>query len=245
MDFHITKSWMHHGKNRARAIWNHTRQLLPFPRVPVTPLIFPISLSLGSQTAPSGGHQSGESGNAFRKGNLQCGCKKEDLQLTPPSFNQNTQTTHYTSNLLQHLHISVLGAPGIFGKKQWLRARIVATGWCLPHAHETCFPQRALCQQWACLTTNRSISRGKIFLICRESGIFCCHLPSGTDFTLKSKKLASHGSLRTLREFFLISCYFSLRKCTRASELPLKSHLGKAGAATPSLAIPSTQDIRY
>lgn len=54
MDFHITKSWMHHGKNRARAIWNHTRQLLPFPRVPVTPLLFLSLFFLDPKLPPVG-----------------------------------------------------------------------------------------------------------------------------------------------------------------------------------------------
>lgn len=125
--FSHNKSWTHHGKNRVYAIWNHTRQLLLSScSSNYIPHFSCISL-FGPQAAPTNSGQPGESGNAFRRGNLQCGCEgrwgPHSLQLTPPFFYQNTRTTDYISDSPQHLHISVLSVSGIFGGKQRLESQ--------------------------------------------------------------------------------------------------------------------------
>lgn len=128
--FSHNKSWTHHGKNRVYAIWNHTRQLLLFLcSSNYIPHFSCISL-FGPQTAPTNSGQPGESGNAFRRGNLQCGCEgrwgPHSLQLTPPFFYQNTRTTslihHSTCTSQSWVYQEYLA------ENKGLRARIVATG---------------------------------------------------------------------------------------------------------------------
>lgn len=174
--FSHNKSWMHHGKNRVYAIWNRTRQLLLFlVFFQLYPSLFLYLSFLDAKQSPLilGNQENQE----MLLGEVTCSvAAKEDEDPTVcnshlPFFFIKTPKLLTASPICHSTCTS----------QSWVYQEYLAEnkGWepefwpldnPYSHVHETCFHQRALCHQWACLTTNRGFSRGKIFLICRVSG---------------------------------------------------------------------------
>lgn len=161
--FARNKSWMHHGRNRVYAIWNHTRQLLLFlVFFQLHPFLSMYLFFLDPKLPPLILGQQKNQEMLLRKVTCRVGVEEDggphSLQLTPPVFYQNTKTTsliYYSTCTSQSwVYQEYLAENKGWEPQLWPWPILTLTSMKLAS-------NKALCHQRACLSRNRGFSRGK------------------------------------------------------------------------------------